>query len=244
MRTILSTTIALVAAGACGGPDRLPATPLSVTDHLLEAEQHDAEARQHDQQARAAEPGASAASAKACQDRVLADQAVSGGQRLGIQPCWASEEATVERHRASADRLRAHAAEHRAHAHDLLAAERAACAGLDPAEIDHSPFAHHEEIAAVAAELDGDRLRGARVRFAAVPGLSADWMRSALACHHARAAALGFDPTYLSDCPSTVAGAETTVLEQDGDLVVVVRAKDEAAALIIYARAEALLDGH
>lgn len=73
------------------------------------------------------------------------------------------------------------------------------------------------------------------------PGLTADWLRQTLACHHALAAAAGFEPTYLATCPAVVAGAETTVQDDPAGLVVVVRASDAAAGLTIYARAEALL---
>ncbi len=241
MRSFMMPLVLVLSA--CGGDraSRVPARPYGVTDHLLEAEQHDEEARRHDAKADEVEPVAEARTPRGCGDTVLADQSTAGGERLGIQPCWTSEAATVERHRAAAERLRKHAAEHRAWARYLLEAEQASCRGLDPAEIDHSPFAHHEDIAAVTAELDSDRLRGARIRFAAVPGLTADWMRAAVTCHQARAAALGYDPQYLADDPTTVAGAAVEVLEQDGALVVVVRAPEDAAALVIYARAEALL---
>ncbi len=228
---------------ACGGDSgqRVPPRTYGVTDHLVEAEEHDEEARRHEAKADEAEARGASRTPQACGDTVLADQSTAGGERLGIQPCWTAESAAVERHRAAAERLRKHAAEHRAWARYLLEAEQASCRGLDPAEIDHSPFAHHEDIAAVTAELDSDRLRGARIRFAAVPGLTADWMRGAVACHQARAAALGYDPQYLADDPTTVAGAAVEVLEHDGALVVVVRAPEDAAALVIYARAEALL---
>jgi hypothetical protein len=124
----------------------------------------------------------------------------------------------------------------------MVSAERWWCAGLPPEELDHTPFDHREDIAAVSAELEGEHVRGARIRFRRVPGLTDDWLRQTLACHAAIAAASGNDPTHLTTCPSVVAGAETTVIDDPAGLIVIVRADDPAAALTIYARAEALLD--
>ncbi len=233
--------LVLFALSACGGSTRLPARTLGVGDHLAEADRHDAEAREHDELAAGAERRATVAPL-VCGDRALADLATSGGEVLVLSaPCWTSEAHAVENHRAAAARLRADAADHRARARKLLTRERGACAGLPAAEIDHSPFDHRGDIGAVAAEVDGDRLVGARVTFEAVPGLSAAWLRRALACHQAQAATSGHDGQFLPTSPSVVAGAETTVLDEPGGLVVVIRAGDPAAALVVYARAEALL---
>jgi hypothetical protein len=177
-----------------------------------------------------------------CGDRALADQVTSGGERLmPFAPCWSSENSAVDRHRIAAAKLRSDAATHRAQARILLS-DIAACDGLPEAEVNHSLLDHREDIASVVAELDEGRLVGARVRFRRVLGLTADWMKQSLACHHARAALVGFDESYLPHSPAVVAGAETTVLEEDDGFVVLVNGKDTATALIIYARAEALLD--
>ena len=240
MRTALSCL--LLSTLACGGSPRLPARPLGVHDHLVEADRHEADARAHDELASSAEQRA-ATTPRICGDDGLSAQATSGGERLTPSaPCWTSEADAVERHRQAAARLRADARAHRAHARALHGAELEACAGLPEAEIGRSPFDHRDDVIAVAAELDGDRLRGARVTFAPVPGLSAAWMRRALACHQAQAAALGNDPTFLPHCPAAVAGVRTEVREERGGLVVVIRAEDPATALIVYGRAEALID--
>ena len=240
MRT--ASLLVLVPLVACGGSPKVPPARMGAYEHLTEAERHEREAREHDEQAAAAEARGGAA-APICGDRALADQNTSGTERLDLAaPCWTSEAAAVERHHQAAERLRADARVHRAMARQMATEEREACAGLSEAEIEHSPFEHREDIAGVMAELDGDHLRGARVRFARVPGLSAAWMRRALACHQARASAYGNDPGYLPDNPAVVAGASTTVLEDEAGLTVVMRAEDPAAALVIYARAEALIE--
>lgn len=243
---VMRTTpiVALVAAAACGGtsPSPVPRRPMGVQAHLAEADRHEADARHHDQQVAAvAEDPATAT--YTCGDRAMSDQSTSGGERLVLRaPCWTAGGGSAERHRQVAERLRTDAAAHRARARVLLQAEARACSQLPEEERDHTPFHHYDDILAVSAELDGDRLAGARIKFRPVPNLSAEWMRQALGCHSARAAAIGWPTTFMADCPSVVAGAETTVLEEPDGLVVVVRAKDPAAALVIYARAEQLLD--
>jgi hypothetical protein len=242
MRTSFLFVIALGALVGCGGGRGPAPTTLGVDENLDEARRHEEEAKVHDELASEARARARSDS-YACGDRVLADQVTSGGERLiGRTPCWSAEADAVSRHRADAARLRADAAEHRRRARELLAAEDVACAGIPVEEVEHSLFAHFEDVAAVSAELDGDRLRGARVRFRPIPDLTGDWMRRSIACHQARAAAVGFDPTHLSYDPTLVAGAEAEVIDEAAGPVVVIRGRDDAAALVIYARAEALLD--
>ncbi len=240
MRSLL---LALIVTAACAGPSRVPRPPLGASDHLAEADRHDADAARHDDLAATAESTAPG-DRYGCGDRALAGQATSGGEPLAVRaPCWSDAADDVERHRLLATRLRTDARAHRALARQLLGAARESCAALPETDLEHTAFAHREDIAAVEAELDGDRLLGARIRFEPVPGLTAAWMRQSLTCHRALAAATGFEPTYMPDCPSVVSGAETTVEESEAGVVVVVRAADPAAAIAVYARAEALVSG-
>jgi hypothetical protein len=242
----MRTLLLLVAVAGCTTPARVPPRPMGVQAHLAEAARHDADALALEDRALVRERMASPPPTRfVCGDQALADQVTSGGERLGVRaPCWSGELGAIERYRASAARLRADARQHRARARALVVAARTWCASLPPDELDHSPFDHREDLAAVSAELDGDRIRGARIRFRPVPNLTADWLRQTLACHQAISAAEGYDPMHLTSCPVVVPGAETSVIEDEAGLVVVVRAEDPAAALVIYARAEALLDDH
>lgn len=236
--------LSLILIAACAGPAHTAPPPLAAQEHLAEADRHDADARALEQRAAEAEK-LGTPSQYTCGDVALTEMATSGGERLRIlPPCWSGEAATIERDRAMALRLRADARQHRAQARSLVTAKQQWCAGLPASELDHTPFDHHEDIATVRAEREGNRIRGARIRFAPVKGLSADWLRQTLTCHQALAAITGYDPTHMSTCPSVVAGAETTVVEHPYGLEVVIRAADDAAALIIYERAEALLDPH
>lgn len=238
--------LVVVLAAACAKPAAIPPRPLGVQDNLAEAERHDADADALEARAAAREQVAAPAQpAYVCGDQALADQATSGGERLGGRaPCWRGETNAVERDRAAAARLRADARAHRAQARALLRTSHAWCAGLPVAELDHTPFDHREDLQSVSAELEGDRIRGARIRFRPVPGLTAEWLRQTLACHQALAAAEGYDPHYLASCPAVIAGTTIDVIDDPDGLVVVIRGDDPAAALTAYGRAEALLDPH
>jgi hypothetical protein len=235
--------LVLLVLTACGGSSRVPAQPLGVTGHLQRAQQCDADAAREDALAADAEAVALGRQ-PTCGDTVLADQSRSGNEPLVVQsPCWTRERTAVDRHRQEAERLRAEARAHRETARALIEAEDAACASMPADQLDHTPFAHIEDVVGVVAELDSAELRGARIQFQPVAGLTAEWMRTAIACHRARAATVGFDARYMSYDPSLVDSAAVTVEETDAGLVVTVRASDDADALVIYARAEALLGG-
>ena len=244
----MRTTLVLVAAvtAGCAASPRVSPRPMGVEENLAEAERHEADAAALELRASERERLAGPTATRyVCGDQALADQVTSGGQRLGVvAPCWSGELGAIERYRAHAAALRADARAHRARATAMVTAARRWCAGLPEAELDHSPFDHREDLAAVSAELDGDRVVGARVRFGRVPNLTADWLRQTLACHQAIAAAGGYEPQHLATCPVVVPGVTTEVEEDPAGLVVVIRAADPAAALVVYARAEALLDAH
>jgi hypothetical protein len=242
MRTALLAAVLL--AVACGGrsPDPWPAPrPLGVQEHLAEAERQDAEAQVHEQTA--SEATRRDPYELICPDPVLADQLTSGGERLLARtPCWSAEPTAATRHRELAEHLRADAAAHRARAAELAAAERRACDGMPAEELAHSPFAHREDVDAVAALVENGRVHGARIRFRPVPGLTVDYLRGAIACHQARAAALGWEPTHFAYDPTLLPGAEVRVHQHGQAVVVTARAADQATALTIYGRAEELLD--
>jgi hypothetical protein len=244
MRSVFLGTVALLAA--CGAGAQVAPPPRGVEANLEEAKRHEADARRHEELAASAEAAAARTAPGAeyvCGDSVLAAQTTSGGERLvSNAPCWTKEVDVARRHRSEADALRADAASHRSQARALLAAEQASCASMPADELDHTPFAHRDDIAAVTARLDDDRLVGVRVRFRQVSGLTAEWLRDAITCHQARAAALGFEPRYMAYDPTVLEDVEVKVTDDGQGAIVDIRAHSREAALIAYARAEALLD--
>src|SRR5688572_6045775 len=156
-------TPALLLLGACGGAGTpAPAHPLGVDEHLAEADRHEADARALDETAAKVEGRPLPAP---CGDPVLSDQVSSGGERLIVmQPCWTGEHTIAARHRETAQDLRDDATRHRRRARALLSAERRSCASMPPDELDHSPFAHREDVVSVTAIVAADEVRGARLR--------------------------------------------------------------------------------
>lgn len=238
MRILLAMVPALV---SCAASPARP-QPLGVKGHLLEATRCEDEAVRHDALAERSD-GASRDVPPTCSDAVLAAQATTVVQPAAslMNPCWTSAPAAAARHREEAERLRAEARSHRAVARALAKAEATSCASLAAEDLEHTPFAHRDDVAAVSAELDHGEVRGARIQFRPVAGLTAAWMQTAIGCHRARAAALGFDPTYMGYDPTVLASVTVTVTDTAGGPLVVARAADVATALVVYGRAEDLV---
>jgi hypothetical protein len=232
--------VAILGLAACSSPSKVPKAPLGASQHLAEANRHEADARHHEELANEAEARESAGQGFTCGDRALADQATSGGEKLAPRgPCWTSEREDIARHRAVAQSLRVDARAHRALARQLVGVARDACESLPENDLARSPFSHREDIASVEAVLDGDHVRGARVRFRPISGLNAAWLERSLTCHQALAAASGYAPTYMSQCPAAVRGAQITASDTPAGAEVEIRSEEVASALVIYARAEA-----
>jgi hypothetical protein len=177
-----------------------------------------------------------------CGDVALSDQATSGGERL-VQsvPCWDPGEESAEHHRFVALREQQLAATERRAAAGMVEDEIAACRGLSPRELEHSPFAHRREIAAVIPHRPAGVLRGVRIVWHPVLGLSADWMRRSIACHRARFERMGEPAIYLPDDPTLVARATVTVTQHSGHLEVLIETADDMTGEVVLARARDLL---
>lgn len=240
MRTVLSLPFVLTACVASSPPPPARA-PLGVAQNLEEAERHEADAAALERQAQE-RAGGQAAPDAGCGDPVLADQVTSGGERVMlVAPCWSSGGGTDPRLREAAA-LRADAATHRTRAAALVEAEGAACAAFTEDERDDSAFLHLDDVVSVVAIVEQGRLRGATVRFRAVDGLTAPWMRASIACQQARGEALGWDPTHATFDPTVLSGADAWVTEaRGGEVQVEITSDDPATALIVYHRAERLL---
>jgi hypothetical protein len=172
----------------------------------------------------------------------MSDQLTSGGERLvPVVPCWDPAEEIAERHRVAARREVQLARDERRAATKLVEAEIAACRGISPEEVEHSPFAHKKAIADVVPHSEGGVIRGVRIVWKPVLGLSAAWMRQAIACHRARFERLGEPATYLSDDPTLVPGVTATVTDHGGRLEVLIESRDDVSAHVALARAKDLV---
>jgi hypothetical protein len=239
----LRVAIAVTLAAGCGAvqdfDDFGPERPLGADEHLEEAVAYDDAAAVHERAAADAEARARQQEL-VCGDRVLESQASSGGERLLIQsPCWSSDNG-VARHRQVAARLRADAKAHRLRAQALREAEQHSCAMTGAVTGETAAGGPFAQVVGVEAIVEGGEVRGARIRMRATPG-GAALVERAIACDRARAAVIGWVPD-ASD-PTLLENAEVSVLEMgDGSTLVIVRSADEATALSIVGRAEALLE--
>jgi hypothetical protein len=236
MRAQFSFLLAIGASGlACAGSVGGGHQSTSAAVHAAAAERHEQAALAHEQMVAQVENNPATYS---CGDEVLNEQMTSGTEQLtSWMPCWDLTEETEIRHRAAARRERALAQRSRDNVAALLRAEEAYCRGIHPRELGHSPFAHRKAIAEVIPHRQSGEIRGARIVFKPVPGLTAAYMVRAIECNQARRAVLGIE---VPDDPSLVPGAEVTVAERSGHLEVLVRLPSQVDGAIALARAQEL----
>jgi hypothetical protein len=245
MRSLLVPSIAtVVATFACGGsPAPIAPHPRGYAAHMEAAAVHSERAEQHRAATVKLPDTASGGSAGyQCGDTVLSDQSTSGGERL-VQsvPCWDTGEELAEHHRYLAEREQKLARTERRTATHLVEDELAACRGLSPRELEHSPFAHRKEIATVIPHHVTGVLRGVRVVWKPVPGLTASWMRQAIDCHRARFERLGEPTVYLPEDPTMVARANVAVEQRGDHLEILIETPDDMTGRVALERARDLV---
>jgi hypothetical protein len=123
----------------------------------------------------------------------------------------------------------------------MVEAELDACRGIAKRDLERSPFSHRREIAEVIPHREGTTVRGVRLVFKPVPGLTATWMTQAIACQRARFERMGEPAGYLPEDPSLVAKATTKVELRDGHIEVSIESRDDVNATVALARAQDLL---
>ena len=225
-------------ATACGGDQQRPER-LSASANLAEASRHDREAAEHERlyrQSRQAE-----GNPIQCYDQRTPYAPRDGEPVRILRPCWTREQRPSRQQLDEARADRKEAARHREVAASMLRAEREACQGLGDDEMSHSPFFHREDIIRVEeVAIDGE-LHGARVVFGRVPGLEAGWLRRAISCHQARAAAMGYPAKVMSYCPLMIAPTTVTIEELGGTIAVTIIARRDREIAAVVGRARALL---
>lgn len=231
---VLLAGAALLMASCGASEPPPPERPRSAAGMLDTAERSEQEAAQHEAMAGRPE-------ARVPPDHCvtpLDDVSTTGGEPLVVRrPCWTGLLLPDLQHRREAARLREQAARHRERAEALLRMEREACTGLDQDAIDHSPFFHGEDILEVEPYTVAGELRGARVRFREVPGLTVAWMRDAIRCHQARAAVMGYSDTFQPYCPLMIEGVSARVEDTPAGILVTLQARDAGAARAVLDRA-------
>lgn len=231
------TTAVIVAACAATG----------TTPHEMSVAGHEAAA----QQEKAASTGHSALYHPALAE-TYEHCSAAGGRLLDVGvPCWTAVRNPTDDHLRMAEQHRKLAEKHRAAGQALRDAEARACAGVSEYDRDVSPFAHREDIAAVAP-ITGEvsvgkgsplvaRTSGARITFHDVPGLTMERLEQIIDCHLARNAALGHDAPEMPYCPLVPNGATAKVLRSEsGHLIVEVSAGEPQAAKEVWSRAAQL----
>lgn len=231
---LLAGTASLVMT--CGAPETPPPEkPRSVAGLLADARRDEKEAAAHDVMARDPE---SVRVLDTCVSPID-DVSTTGGERLVVRrPCWTGRVNPSEQHRRESERLRQEAARMRAQASALVRAEQRACSGLDQDEIDQSPFFQREDILAVEPHVVNGEMRGARVWFRKVPGLTVEWMRKDIACQQARAAVMGESEEFQSYCPLVLGDVTATVEDTTRGILVILRSEREDIASAVLARAQ------
>jgi hypothetical protein len=244
--------LTVAAASSCGGRTRSQRETATLTPHYLSATQHEVAAQEHDRAATERERALAgrdrtqeaARSPAHCFDQPIEIPGPDlGGEPVRVlRPCWTGELRPAGALEREAMEHRREAARHRAIAGTLRRVERESCAGLGQADTSHSPFFHRDDIAAVDRIMVEGELRGARVLFRKVAGLDAPWMRRAIFCHQARAAAMGYAPDFMSYCPLMIAPTFVSVEETARGIEVSIRARRDVEAAAIYGRARDLLE--
>lgn len=177
---------------------------------------------------------------------------------------WQSEANPTDRHRKQAEQHKRLAEGHRAASKALVEAEQRFCSGIPEADRDMSPFAHGEDVIAVqglkkldatypheggvteiqiqqAGKMSPGSLRGARVTFQAVPGMSGEWLQRVVDCHLARNAVIG--GADMPFCPLAVLHATATVTSTGNGFAVDIMSDDADSVREIIRRASALRPG-
>jgi hypothetical protein len=239
MKTIVLTAIGLslsALALACGPAAGTEPHAMSASDHEAMASQEEKSSETHGVQY---DPAASATK-KSC----------SVGKGAA---CWTSTTNPTAEHEKDAAHHRELAAQHRAGSEALRNAEASACSGVPEEDRDESPFDHPGDIRSVSplredirmGKSSTARVAGAEVIFAAVPGMTAEWLQRVVDCHLARNAAIGHETAAgeMPHCPLTLRGAQAKVRSVGDGFVVAIRSDDTAASEEILHRAESLRAG-
>ncbi len=232
MQSKLWMTLCLFIIG-CGGPQKTHEhTTLSVDEHRRQADEHDVQAEIN--QGRMESGSGEGAVDVRCYDQ--GPPLNIGSEEVAVmKPCWTRPEENAAYARA-AERERKSAKEHRAWAQLLIDVEKTACQGLGEVESHTSPFLRKPDILSVEEYRASGELRGAKIRFRKVKGLSKDWFGKSIRCHQARSATLGYAKDFMTHCPLVLEKTSVSIIEDDTSFTITLRSTDPIVAAEIYGR--------
>jgi len=236
--------VSVISLAACGADQQISRhEQRGYAEHMVSAEQHEQRAAEHEKAADAADSRRGWSSI-ACGDPVLNDTLTTGGvgRVTNWVPCFDVADEHAARQREAAEHEKEAADQDRRMAAALVRAEMSACAGIPPAEREHSVFAHKTEIQHVMPHRESGLVRGVWIELKPVPGLTADWVRRDIACQRARFAVLGPRAAAgMPDDPTLVPGADVQVFDRRDHIDVLVRTETVSDGQVALARAEGRL---
>lgn len=201
----------LLLGAACGHP--------RVEPHSMSAREHEAASHAH-----------------AIEGEAHAQQATADC-RPADWVCWTSPATGPHAREAAAHREAGE--EHAVAAVELTDQTRSACANVAPADRENGAFSHRGDLASVTPVADNQALRGARIAFQRVPGLTAERLQAIVTCERAELAEQGHPATSAS--PLAPAAVAVSVSESDAGLVVTIVSADPQLAHDIFERASRLM---
>ncbi len=156
-------------------------------------------------------------------------------------PCWTEIVNPTSHLLEDARHLERIARAHQAASTHLREVEERECAGVEERDRHTSPFSHADAIATFTIDADpaGKRI-GATVTFAAVKGLTVDWLKRVVACHLAIDAETGNDVSAGDPCPLVPRGVRAKVVADPSGPQVILRADSPAAVEEVIHRVAAL----
>ena len=158
---------------------------------------------------------------------------------------WTSVRNPTAQHLAEGKRHAEVARQHRAASQALRDAEARACTNVPEGDRDVSPFYHREDIVSAgpfseSLALGGRNVIGAEVVFAALPGMTTEWLQRVTDCHLARNAVLDDVAKGMPYCPLAVPHVKAQVRSVGNGFAVDVTSDNEKNRLEVIARVEAL----
>jgi hypothetical protein len=158
-------------------------------------------------------------------------------------PCWSELINPTSRFLAESQQHERVAKAHEAASRDEHEAEDKACAGISERDRHTSLFLHNKDIVSIAIDSDSpNRLIGATVVFAQVPGLTVPWLQRVLDCHLAIHGVV--DRGAADESPLAGPGVKAMAVQGRNSAEVILRGESQSATNVIVERIKSLQSAH